>query len=205
MVLMGSPNSSGSSALLAENFIRGAKEQGHTVKRIDAAHVNESPCTGCIACGYEGPCVQKDDEEVSFGETEMVKDSKMEMASEIIPEEILEDTTGSNPADMENKILITYFTWAQNTVVEDESYIDVDATIEKNRKRKLTKHKKTSNNSGIEIARCPPFDLLKLQKDLSMIADGEGIGFVCGKGRKKPEIQQLYEELEACGCKTIIG
>ena len=158
MVLMGSPNSSGSSALLAENFIRGAKEQGHTVKRIDAAHVNVSPCTGCIACGYEGPCVQKDDEEVSFGETEMVKDSKMEMASEIIPEEILEDTTGSNPADMENKVLITYFTWAQNTVVEDESYIDVDATIEKNRKRKLTKHKKTSNNSGIEVARCPPFD-----------------------------------------------
>lgn len=63
MVLMGSPNENGSSAHLAENFIRGAKEQGHTVKRIDAAHVNVSPCTGCIACGYEGPCAQKDDME----------------------------------------------------------------------------------------------------------------------------------------------
>ena len=46
VVLMGSPNNSGSSALLAENFIRGAQEQGHTIKRIDAAHVNVSPCTG---------------------------------------------------------------------------------------------------------------------------------------------------------------
>lgn len=63
VVLMGSPNNSGSSALLAENFIRGAQEQGHTVKRIDAAHVNVSSCTGCIACGYEGPCAQKDDME----------------------------------------------------------------------------------------------------------------------------------------------
>lgn len=63
VVLMGSPNENGSSAHLAENFMRGAKEQGHTVKKINAAHVNVSPCTGCIACGYEGPCAQKDDME----------------------------------------------------------------------------------------------------------------------------------------------
>ncbi len=56
--------------------------------------------------------------------------------------------------------------------------------IEKNRKRKLTKHKKLSNNSIIEIDSCSPLDLLKLQKNLSAIADGEGIGFVCGRGRK---------------------
>ena len=23
--------------------------------------MNVHPCTGCIACGYDGPCVQKDD------------------------------------------------------------------------------------------------------------------------------------------------
>ncbi len=39
-VLMGSPNNNGSSAHHAENFIRGAKEQDHTVKRINAAHVS---------------------------------------------------------------------------------------------------------------------------------------------------------------------
>ena len=75
--------------------------------------------------------------------------------------------------------------------------------IEKNRKRKLTKHKKLSNNSIIEIDNCSPLDLLKLQKNLSVIADGEGIGFVYGRGRKKSEIQQLYEELEACGRKLM--
>lgn len=46
-------------------------------------------------------------------------------------------------------------------------------------------------------------DLLKLQKNLSAIADGESIDFVYGKGRKKPEIQQLYEALEACGRKLM--
>ena len=24
-------------------------------------HADIHPCTGCVACGYEGPCVQKDD------------------------------------------------------------------------------------------------------------------------------------------------
>ena len=61
VVLEGSPNKNGSSNLLAENFIRGAEESGHSVQVIDAAHVNIHPCTGCIHCGYEGPCVQKDD------------------------------------------------------------------------------------------------------------------------------------------------
>ena len=30
---------------------------------IDAAHADLHPCTGCVRCGYEGPCVQKDDME----------------------------------------------------------------------------------------------------------------------------------------------
>ena len=30
---------------------------------IDAARANLHPCTGCVRCGYEGPCVQKDDME----------------------------------------------------------------------------------------------------------------------------------------------
>ena len=27
---------------------------------IDVAHADIRPCTGCVHCGYEGPCVQKD-------------------------------------------------------------------------------------------------------------------------------------------------
>ena len=61
VVLEGSPNKNGSSNLLASEFIRGTKEAGHSIQVIDAAHGNIHPCTGCIHCGYEGPCVQKDD------------------------------------------------------------------------------------------------------------------------------------------------
>ena len=63
VVLEGSPNKKGSSNLLADEFMRGAKEAGHTVEVIDAAHADIHPCTGCVRCGYEGPCVQKDDME----------------------------------------------------------------------------------------------------------------------------------------------
>ena len=64
----------------------------------------------------------------------------------------------------------------------------VRAVIEKNRKRKLTKHKKLPNNTIIEIDNCSPLEILKLQKNLSKIADGEGIEFVSGKGKRKSEI-----------------
>ena len=63
VVLEGSPNKNGSSNLLANEFIRGAQEAGHSCTVIDAAHANLHPCTGCVRCGYEGPCVQKDDME----------------------------------------------------------------------------------------------------------------------------------------------
>lgn len=75
----------------------------------------------------------------------------------------------------------------------------VREVIGKNRDRKLTKHKKLSNNTVIEIDNCSPLELLGLQVSLRKIAEGERIGFVSGKGKKKPEIQCLYEELEECG------
>ena len=68
VVLEGSPNKKGSSNQLAGCFIQGAEEAGHTVTVIDAAHADIHPCTGCIHCGYEGPCVQKDDMEQFRGE-----------------------------------------------------------------------------------------------------------------------------------------
>lgn len=64
VVLEGSPNRRGSSNLLADEFIRGAKEAGHAVEVIDAAHADLRPCAGCVRCGYEGPCAQKDDMEL---------------------------------------------------------------------------------------------------------------------------------------------
>lgn len=66
-------------------------------------------------------------------------------------------------------------------------------------KRKRTKHKKLSNNTIIEIDNGSPLELVKLQKNLLRIALGEGGRFVYGSGKKKPELQWLYEELEDCG------
>lgn len=61
VVLKSSGHTHGSSNLLADAFIRGAKESGHTITEIDVYKANVKPCTGCVACGYEGTCVQRDD------------------------------------------------------------------------------------------------------------------------------------------------
>lgn len=76
-----------------------------------------------------------------------------------------------------------------------EGMAKVRKVIEENRKRKLTKHK-SPNNTIIEIDHCSSLEILKLQKNLMRIAEGEGIGFVYGKGKHKPEIQRLYSERE---------
>ena len=61
IILMGSPNKKGSTSILVEEFKRGAEEANHSVEVIDVCQANVHPCTGCVACGYEGPCVQNDD------------------------------------------------------------------------------------------------------------------------------------------------
>ena len=64
VVLEGSPNKKGSSNLLADCFKQGAEEAGHSVEMVDTTYASIHPCIGCIHCGYEGPCVQKDDVEM---------------------------------------------------------------------------------------------------------------------------------------------
>lgn len=61
VVLMGSPNRRGSTSILVESFVRGASDAGHSCEVIDVCHADIHPCAGCVACGYEGPCTQKDD------------------------------------------------------------------------------------------------------------------------------------------------
>ena len=62
-ILFGSSNRKGSTNILVESFVRGATEAGHECEVLDVCHMDIHPCTGCVACGYEGPCVQKDDVE----------------------------------------------------------------------------------------------------------------------------------------------
>ena len=61
LIIESSPHKNGSSNLLADYFIRGAKEAGHKITVFDAARANLHPCLGCDACGMSGPCCQKDD------------------------------------------------------------------------------------------------------------------------------------------------
>ncbi len=64
IVLQGSPNRKGSTNILVDEFMKGASEAGHQVERFDLSIMKINPCIGCVACGYEGPCVQKDDTQV---------------------------------------------------------------------------------------------------------------------------------------------
>lgn len=67
----------------------------------------------------------------------------------------------------------------------------------------IPRRKKISNNTVIEIAGCSPLEILKLQNNPKKIADGEGIGFIYGKGQRKPELQKPYKRLENCGTRLM--
>ena len=53
IVLEGSPNKNGSSNMLADEFIRGAKEAGHEVAVIDTAHAAKAYEVRTYICGVE--------------------------------------------------------------------------------------------------------------------------------------------------------
>jgi len=62
-ILMGSPNYNGSTDILVKEFVRGAEAAGHTAVIHEICQRNIRPCMGCMRCGYDGPCVLKDDME----------------------------------------------------------------------------------------------------------------------------------------------
>ena len=61
IILQGSPNVDGSTAMLAAEFANGAREAGHDAEIVNVASLDIEPCTGCVACGYGGPCALSDD------------------------------------------------------------------------------------------------------------------------------------------------
>ncbi len=61
-VVTGSPRKRGTSFLLADEFIRGVREQGAEVFRFDAAFERVTACSGCDICGLGSrDCVYRDD------------------------------------------------------------------------------------------------------------------------------------------------
>lgn len=64
LILSGSPRLQGNSALLGEEFARGAVEAGCEIEKIEVQRKKVAGCLGCNACyRNDGQCVQKDDME----------------------------------------------------------------------------------------------------------------------------------------------
>ena len=62
LVLTGSPHKKGTSAMMADYFIEGAKNTGNEVVRLDTAFMNINSCLGCGYCRKNNEkCVQDDD------------------------------------------------------------------------------------------------------------------------------------------------
>ncbi len=61
LILSGSPRKGGNSDLLCDEFMRGAKEAGHEVTKINVADKKIAPCRACYACKGTGKCAIKDD------------------------------------------------------------------------------------------------------------------------------------------------
>ena len=63
LLIKGSPHRNGSSNILADSFMAGAKESGHEVIVFDVAHAEIAPCIACEYCHTKGKgeCCQKDD------------------------------------------------------------------------------------------------------------------------------------------------
>lgn len=75
LVLESSGNRKGSSNMLAEEFIRGARQSGHETEVFDVIHADIHPCLGCGRCGMDGPCVQQDDYETAL--KPLIRDADM--------------------------------------------------------------------------------------------------------------------------------
>lgn len=60
-IISTSPRKGGNSELLADAFARGAREAGHTVKKICLYDKKIQFCKGCLACQRTQACVLQDD------------------------------------------------------------------------------------------------------------------------------------------------
>lgn len=63
LILNGSPQLKGNTAMLCAAFEEGATEAGHETRRFDLQKMNIKGCLGCFKGGKDplSPCVQKDD------------------------------------------------------------------------------------------------------------------------------------------------
>lgn len=62
LILSSSPRRGGNSDTLSDEFLRGARDAGHSVEKIFLRDKTINYCTGCSICSAQGkPCPQQDD------------------------------------------------------------------------------------------------------------------------------------------------
>lgn len=61
LVILGGGRPNGNTAQLVREFMKGAADAGHQTELLSLNEVRVNGCTGCNACRYGRPCVQKDD------------------------------------------------------------------------------------------------------------------------------------------------
>ena len=76
VILESSPHKNGASNTLADYFVKGAGEAGHTVQVLDVACMDIKPCMGCYAGKSTGHCAAYKDDmcqvEQALAKTDMV-------------------------------------------------------------------------------------------------------------------------------------
>lgn len=61
LILSSSPRRGGNSDLLCDEFLRGAADAGHTVRKVFLRDLTIGCCTACYACRTTGACALRDD------------------------------------------------------------------------------------------------------------------------------------------------
>lgn len=62
LVLTGSPRKNGNTEIMAEEFIKGARDAGHTVTKFSTGAMDIHPCIACESClRNDGKCFRQDD------------------------------------------------------------------------------------------------------------------------------------------------
>lgn len=61
LIISSSLRKNSNSEMLADEFMRGAKEAGHQAEKVSLRHQRIGFCKGCLACQKTGHCVIKDD------------------------------------------------------------------------------------------------------------------------------------------------
>ncbi|PNV63487.1 NADPH-dependent FMN reductase [Clostridium sp. chh4-2] len=68
LAINASPREGGNSDVLCSQFLKGASDAGHSVKKINLAKMDISPCTACYGCRNTNRCVKRDDMELVLQE-----------------------------------------------------------------------------------------------------------------------------------------